>query len=125
METQKKFEVGQLWRDNYGDKHMILEIKKDHMNVFDYKYNRSRMYSLKGEHLFEGTKGSLGRTASLVEPWQEPRSGEVWLNIFYDNDGKIEMGSIFTNKSECIRRAEYVKMIARIKMPWKEGQFDD
>jgi hypothetical protein len=110
----KKFEVGQFWKDSRGRKHQIMECN-DRVFTYCYQDMFCWVFDLDGK----------GKYAVLTEPWQEPRSGEVWLNIFYDNDGSIEMGSIFTDKAECIKHGEFVKMIARIKMPWKEGEFHE
>jgi hypothetical protein len=114
----KKFEVGQFWKDSDGHKHLICDIDDECIYTFCFADKGKYEWNLDGSFAYGGSE-------ALTEPWKEPRSGEVWVNVFYDNDGNIEMGTMFEDKKECIKHGEYVKLIARIKMPWKEGQFDD
>ena len=52
----------------------------------------------------------------LIEPWTEPKSGEVWVNINENGDLTASSNPALLNKS---------KPIACIKVKWTEGQFDE
>ena len=120
METHKKFEVGQFWKDNKGRKHQIMEIEPKDLNIhiITYCYGK-RLYQNRESFIFQADGRSVYfKDISLTEPWQEPRSGEVWVNIYSD------VMFNYTAKKEADARASSNRL-ARIKMPWKEGQFDE
>lgn len=122
METKKKFEVGQFWKDNHGDKHQIMEIHPENINgtLSTYCYGRRNTFILNNE----GFEVYLGNTW-LTEPWQEPRSGFLWANIYEDKDGRLYTGLAYLDVIKGAIPIGGHKYIARIKMPWKEGQFDE
>jgi hypothetical protein len=114
----KKFEVGQFWKDNHGDKHQIMEIHPENINgtLSTYCYGRRDTFILNNE----GFEIYLGNTW-LTEPWQEPRSGEVSLNIHIVDGDVRYLDDNGSNKMNAHGNAP----IARIKVQWKEGQFDE
>ena len=63
----------------------------------------------------------------LIEEWKEPRTGEAWVNV-YDN-GLIGQGQYSVKNAEETAKSSSIahnsKRIARIKIKWTEGQFDD
>jgi hypothetical protein len=119
----KKFEVGDFWRDSDGFKHQIMEIGENYVRTYRYKNNKERDGYGHGKtfNRYGYSKNDLTR---LIELWKEPRSGEVWANIYEDKNGRFYTGLAYLNEIKGASPIRGDKYIARIKMPWKEGQFD-
>lgn len=113
----KKFEVGQFWKDSDGNKHLICNVDGEKVITYSYSDESINKFFRDYESLY-----GLGNNI-LVEPWQEPRSGEVWVNIYEKDDGTIYAGYAHFTKQQIDETV--INYIARIKMPWKEGQFDE
>jgi hypothetical protein len=116
MEAQKKFEVGQFWKDNHGDKHQICDIDDKRIYTFDFNRKTSARFNLDGM--------CFHTDCHLTEPWQEPRSGEVWVNVYCSDAPSVHFTK---NQAEAYAVSEIrpSPLLATIKMPWKEGQFDE
>ena len=115
---EKKFEVGQLWENHNGRKAIICEVLENEVLAYDYYMQTVRSYHKDGELAISGCKGF-----GLIKPWQEPRSGEVWVNVYsVFDDGAIDFKVFDTLENAKLHCKD---PIARIKMPWKEGEFHD
>ncbi len=113
----KKFEVGQFWEDSDGDKNLICDVDDAFIYTFCFADKEKYEWNLDGSIADDDSY-----FLALTEPWQEPRSGEVWVNVYEKDDGTIYAGYAHFTKQDIdpVRKA-----IATIKMPWKEGQFDE
>lgn len=114
-----KFEVGSQWKTRGGWRAVIVTMR-DKENGFDVFHEHEEcIWGHESEGAYAGDETSE-RNYDLIEPWTEPKSGEVWVNIYDNGIG-----------SECLPSIEAAEMgavtgrIARIKVKWTEGQFDE
>lgn len=70
-------------------------------------------------------------TFHLIEEWKEPKSGVKYFNIYQDNSGHIWEGGLSDLETvkrwaeEQTRTKTHDTLLARVRVEWKEGQFDD
>lgn len=60
----------------------------------------------------------------LIAEWMEPRSGEVWVNVYTHPNGGI-FGHTHATKADAELFASKEGRLSRIKCKWTEGRFDD
>jgi hypothetical protein len=111
----KKFEVGQRWKGADGKEKVIFEIDNvdNIIRVIDVKSGKTDWHS-----------NNAAAQNALVELWQEPRSGFVWVNVHHTEFHEHYEYYSYDSLEAATENAES-HLIARIKMPWKEGQFDE
>lgn len=59
----------------------------------------------------------------LIAEWQEPKRGEVWVNVWLSGLGDV-YNHLYRTKEEAEDDAKGVsgwKLLARLRMPWTEG----
>jgi hypothetical protein len=116
----KKFEVGQRWKGNDGKEKVIFEI--------DNNMNFIRIIDVESRKIDWHANNEDAQNA-LVEPWQEPRSGEVWVNVFNAGfpypDFEVHKSRFNADASASATANQFKTLLACIKMPWKEGKFDE
>lgn len=76
-----------------------------------------------------------GTGYDLLTPWHEPRSGEVWVNVYVNRAEYTDSTREVVHSSKLMAQtaADFTmsgvekprECIARIRVPWKEGQFDE
>ena len=115
----KKFEVGQFWKDNQDDKHLICDIDDAFIYTFCFADKEKYEWNLDGSI----ADGDI-YVFTLTELWQEPRSGFVWVNVHHTEFHEHYEYYSYDSLEAATENAE-PHLIARIKMPWKEGQFDE
>jgi hypothetical protein len=115
-------EVGKTYKDGRGDTHLIIWYNKV-LGVFidevgtHYKPN--------------GRLTDYTDICDLVAEYIEPESGIGYLNVYRDKQGVIVGQAIYTNTEAAHNAASgYIidndcKYIARAKVMWVEGQFEE
>lgn len=59
----------------------------------------------------------------LISEWKEPRKGEVWVNVWEDGICNVhDTAKQSESAAEWISRATDKALIARVSIPWTEGQ---
>ena len=109
QETKKEFKVGDFWMDAHRNKYMVVEVLEDILRV--YSYTSKTLVTLN----YEGVLGSL----VLTEPWREPITGTVWVNVYPNNNFTIH------DKKESAAIAAWGDRIACVKVPYTEGEFHE
>ena len=112
----KTFEIGQQWRCIDGSRVIILDVG---VGIHYWHYKDKKPYW-------------AYNTSDLIEPWTEPRSGEVWVNVWVLAGG--ENGDLppyyvtWDEREQALNEGDTggrFKLLARVKVPWTEGQRDN
>lgn len=103
-----KLEVGKWYRAKNGTKHEIIyyNLQADlYISSYGVCFNENGIH----EENYE---------IDLIEEWKEPKTGELWLNIYRGNyaihDSKNNANGVSTKGR-----------LACVKVTWTEGQFDE
>jgi len=102
-----KFPIGSQWKTRAGHWAVVVASSDKSILAWHAKGHPDQIHRLSGDHEYD-------RKYDLLTPWQEPRKGTVWVNI-YDN-GNV---SVFLTKksADCYD----VTRIACISADWTEG----
>lgn len=127
-----KLEVGKYYKTRDGAKAYVgaqnpFRDIGDAFQGFVHGYPYSRTWSREGKCV------EVTQNHDLIAEWSEPQSGEVWVNVNHYTPGyRGENGKIFFGNHPTKEEADYAvknsqisKRTARIKIQWREGQFDE
>lgn len=109
-ENEMKIEVGKWYKSYYGGKVHIVHYNKDVPNPF--------FLDAFGNKYFEKEISEF-----LIEEWKEPKSGVAYINIRQDEYNTWAGDSHETRENA--NKQIGAKIIACVRIEWKEGQFDD
>ncbi|WP_422363164.1 hypothetical protein [Pyruvatibacter mobilis] len=119
--TDLKIEEGKCYRTRDGRKVHILAKRTD----TDSKAGRYMPFighverGPSGAWGLDGSSSSFQPNADLVSEWKEPRKGEVWVNVYAEQD---QVSFVFTTRKAADEAAEFGVRLACIRVPWTEGQ---
>lgn len=109
------FPIGSQWRTRAGHRAVVVDVEKTGPIVWHTNDKCTR------HHRNDGTSAN-SISLDLLTPWTEPQKGEFWVNIY---DGMH--GALHSSKKNAEANAIGcdAKCIARIRIVWEEGQFDE
>ena len=115
MTKENKFTIGSQWRTRCGWRAVVVDIEGELLRVWHDKFDSNIWHKIDGR-----IYGGIDKDYDLIEPWKEPRTGEVLVSIGIDGGVKgWEAGDCFGGT---ISDGD---VVARVKVNWTEGQFDD
>lgn len=131
----EKYPIGSVWKTRGGQRSVVVEHSTDKIMA----YCDGGIYSVLPNGSAMASVGLGGGSYDLIEPWQEPRSGEVWIDVC-NIDGQVVFG-IHDTKEGVLKSYEYSHLqnlgpydddrpsdgepLARIRVTWTEGHFDE
>lgn len=119
---KQKYPIGSYWRTRGGDKVVVVNVLGNQVLVCHLDRSCSYYASALDGSSFRGNTLS-GDSRDLIEPWVEKKCGEFWVNVYNDGDD-LHCGGCYLTKEKADFGAS-IKRIARKKITWVEGQFDE
>lgn len=108
-----KLEVLKAYKTRDGEKCVSVEQDKDVFGVFHIKDNAYYFHHSDGRFV---CSSSTENGIDIVSEWEEPRRGEIWVNIHSDN-------SSFTwDSRKAADQQQDEDRIACVRVEWVEGQ---
>lgn len=121
-----KFEIGSQWKTRGGWRAVVVVDNGESLNVWHSSAKDTYTHKKNGKYRYycgnDYDLMSPWNDYDLISPWEEPREGKVWVNIYEDQDGNIYAKS--TDYLD-IARVSGLKQLDRVKVEWREGQFDE
>lgn len=117
-----QIEVGKYYKTRDGRKAFIaakLPNPSDEPYIGYAEYTHGQIVESwyeDGSYITDQSSGN-----DLIEEWKEPKSGVRYVNIYDNPDAR---SYIYLTRKEADNAAPNDR-IARIRVEWKEGQFDD
>jgi hypothetical protein len=112
MEDKMKLEIGKQYKASGGWRAMVVGRHNGDLGdfiVWHSNVDRTYPHGKTGER-------EVCPIYSLISEWQEPRSGEVWVNVYGTGSGYA-----YRTKDEADRSA-LDERIACINVKWTEGE---
>ena len=109
-----KIEVGKQYKARDGHRAVVLEKAEDGLLLVWRRGGSSLFF-----HDEDGVCGGL-RERDLISEWTEPKTGTVWVNIY---EGTLR-GSAW-DTVQGAKDAAKGGVIARVRVDWTEGVFDE
>lgn len=121
--TDLKIEAGKCYRTRDGEKAHVLALRSDlgagGWPVLGYIEGRNGAISwLRDGRLVEGYRSA----PDIISEWKEPRKGEVWVNCWFLDGGRIGTSLPFDTKEQADNHASGGGRHACVKLEVTEGQ---
>lgn len=113
-----QFEIGKFYKTRQGTKAMY--VGKDCNNKVIFAHYNIHEFPSMLSHREDGSYSIYPSGLDIVGEWTEPKTGTVWVNIY--GDGGVIVRS---SRDEADRIASGCNRIARKKVTWTEGEFDE
>lgn len=119
--SQLEFTIGSQWRTRGGWRAVVVSVDNNGGLVVWHERDYTR-YQLK-DGRFHGLSDN---SHDLIEKWKEPRTGELFVNVYDDIDeitgiGLSTLDAAKENTAACISIGR--TLIARVHVPkWTEGE---
>jgi len=116
-----KFTIGSQWVTRGGHMAVVIGINDD-FETETHSFWASRKHDGGFDIIRYTSIGNVYLTCvdknkyDLIEPWQEPRTGTVWVNIYSEY-----AFSVFGEEKLAVND-DMTGCLARVKVPWKEGE---
>lgn len=117
-----EIEVGKIYRTRDGEKAWVLETSS---TGFSGVIRTQRGEYIPSEWWKSGGKmlKSTPLGHEIVGDWSDPLSGHFWCNVMFTGDSAPRLEA-FLDKSAA-RQYGGTKCVARLRVEWVEGQFED
>jgi len=113
------YEIGTQWKTRGGWRAVIVQWE-DEGSLNAWHEMKSEVMHDDSGNCCEGDKYGAN-DYDLIEPWKEPREGEVWVNIYETGHGDCQL-----NQKGADARAEnemaHQERLACVKVKWTEGE---
>lgn len=117
MTTETKFEVGKYYKRGDGElvRVVCVDAPGDYPVIGHFECGDVETYTAEGSV----SAGANYPPADLIPTPVEPKKkGVVWVSIYNDTSS-----SSYSTRRDADAFLNH--MIARVRVPWEEGQFDD
>ena len=121
-----KIEVGKWYKTRGGYKVFVAGEKDGIFNYYGHYADRVVIWNKIGR---SRSKIEVNDEFDLIEEWKEPKTGVVYANIWLD-DGSMYLGAAHhltraSADASADSPAQVLKRVGRVRVEWKEGQFDE
>lgn len=127
--NELKIEVGKAYKLKNGYKgHVTAILDKSAASsrpVLGYITSPEGIYCRQIQWTADGIPIDGYGTCSIIEEWKEPKSGEAWVNVYDHGCINYSFNDTKTGAENEAKRSPSLECLARIKINWAEGQFDD
>lgn len=120
------FEKGKSYKTVGGWEAIYLGKDSDGDNLFAHLWgNKSEIeiHNDKGEQY--GSHVDDNRDTVTTEEYTEPRKGEVWVNVYDDGDTTTHEKLEYAKGFQRMAIPQENKCIARKRIQWTEGEYDE
>ena len=119
MTTETKFEVNKWYKRGDGEliRVVCVDAPGDYPVIGCYENGNPLTYTSSGQYYADRRWVDLDLIPAPIEP---KKKGVVWVNVYDDGD----LGGAYDSPDEADAN-QYHDRIARIRVSWEEGQFDE
>lgn len=112
-----KIELYKAYKTCGGWKAVVVDETENYWTVYNCK-NVSIERHPKPHYV--GCVTLLSKQHDIISEWQEPRTGEVWVNVYLGTDNKPYFTSGYTKREATL--SDIHKLIAQKRITWTEGE---
>lgn len=116
QDYKDKYPIGSYWRTRGGDKVVVVDYEDNVLQPVVACH-------IAGEYVYRVDANGFSKFDSmddLIAPWVDKKRGEVWVNVYPNGVG----GLAYISKSEA-QSSKCHDLLARVKVTWEEGKFDE
>ena len=111
-----KYPIGSYWRTRGGDKVVVVGYEENDTTPIIVSFTtKAHSYTVcpTGKYYFEDGV----HPSDLISPWVDKKRGEVWVLVCDSHY------VVFRDGKEAVNNTH--DAIARVKVTWEEGEFDE
>lgn len=129
--NELKLEVGKWYETRNGKKAFVAFEYRSRNGFTHHGYVKEGDFDDTISWHSDGVHYRAERTNyDLIEEWKEPLKGEGWMNVYKNTYGDVWYGVVSRDVEkvkawEAQEKTKGETILARIKISWTEGQFDD
>ncbi len=112
---------GSQWKTRGGWRAMVVVMKSDEVNVLHWHDHDGRAYAVTPHFKTGKSWTAFGSDYYLINPWIELIKSACWVNI---NAGG-QLGGTYIRKDQPDESGNHGQCIARVKVSYTQGQFDE